>query len=406
MLQKDEYMINEKTLIDRKNKKMVCLITCGTYFAFFTFGFVDNIKGAVLPVLLDSLNFRYSAGGTILTGSYIGFFIATLFAGVLSDLTGKKQVILLAGAALVIGITFFSSFISFRMLFISMLVLGFGLGSLELGCNSIIAEIYEKNKGKYLNLLSFFHSFGSTVAPYYVGKMLVSGFSWQSIYRFSLIIVIILPLFFLFVRYPKKSSNPMENFQIKEVAKALFNKKTLWFYLFVTAYCAAEIGMGSWLVEYLQSVKGQSVTTSTTFLSVFFGCLMVGRLIGSLIVDRIGYLKIMIICSSIATLCIIVGVINSVALTFFLPITGLFFSLLFPTATAAIASFSIRNKGIAMGIFFSCAGIGSIIGPWFIGYISESIGIGLGFSSVLIFCGVMIIALFTMLRRKGENSNI
>ena len=90
----------------------------------------------------------------------------------------------------------------------------------------------------------------------------------------------------------------------------------------------------------------------------------------------------------------------------FLPITGLFFSLLFPTADAVIASFGIRNKGIAMGIFFSCAGIGSIIGPWFIGYVSESVGIEWDFSTVLIFCILMIFALFAMMRRKCENSNI
>ncbi|MCB0089629.1 MAG: hypothetical protein KDE54_17100 [Caldilineaceae bacterium] len=59
--------------ISLANRPLVLwLLTAGGFFAFFTFGFVDNIKGPALPNLLQDLNFSYSQGGTILSGRIFG----------------------------------------------------------------------------------------------------------------------------------------------------------------------------------------------------------------------------------------------------------------------------------------------------------------------------------------------
>jgi len=72
------------------NRKSLWLITAGAFFAFFLFGFTDNLKGPTLPAPLTDLHFSYAQGGTLLFAAYVGFLIATLFTGVLADLAGKK----------------------------------------------------------------------------------------------------------------------------------------------------------------------------------------------------------------------------------------------------------------------------------------------------------------------------
>ena len=54
------------------------LLTAGCFLAFFAFGFIDNLKGPVLPELLRSEHLSLSQGGTIFLGAYIGFIVATL----------------------------------------------------------------------------------------------------------------------------------------------------------------------------------------------------------------------------------------------------------------------------------------------------------------------------------------
>ena len=391
--------MSKSKIIKSKNKNnSVRLLTIGTFFAFFVFGFVDNLKGATLPTFLNDLNFQYATGGTILTGAYIGFFVATLVTGFFSDTSGEKIVIILAGISITIGVTFFSTSFAFVALFIGMFIMGFGLGAIELGCNRIIADVYHQKKGKYLNLLSFFHGLGSTLAPYYAGRMLIAGFSWRLVYRFSISFAVILTVFFLFVRYPKRKTETSFGTTFKSLGKLIFNKKMMWFYFLIATYCAAEIGLGSWMAEYLQRVKGQSIATSSSFLAIYFGMIMCGRLISSFIVERIGYKKIMIICAISATFCTLIGVFGAATLSFFIPLTGLFFSLIFPTATAILSNINVKNKGIIMGIFFSFAGIGGMLGPAIIGIASDGFGLQIGFTVTLAFC-ILIIASLILLPR-------
>ena len=96
-------------------------------YAFFVFGFVDNLKGPTLPALLRDLDFSYGQGGTILFGAYLGFMVATLLTGVLADAAGIKVVLLVAGVRLTVGLAAFSLVSSFWLLAAALFVVGLGL---------------------------------------------------------------------------------------------------------------------------------------------------------------------------------------------------------------------------------------------------------------------------------------
>jgi FHS family glucose/mannose:H+ symporter-like MFS transporter len=136
-------------------------------------------------------------------------------------------------------------------------------------------------------------------------------------------------------------------------------------------YVAAEIGIGSWLVEFLQKAKGQSVLRSSFFLSLFFGGMTVGRFVGSFFVERIGYLRIMLYVSIASVVCLALGTFAPPALAFFLPLTGLFFSIIFPTITAAVSDLHTENMGTILGLLFTFAGVGGMLGPWIMGFLSD-----------------------------------
>ncbi len=71
-------------------KRQKWMITIGCFFSYFLFGAVDNMKGSVLPVLLQDVGFDHSLGGMIISSEYTGFFLATFLAGLIADRFGKK----------------------------------------------------------------------------------------------------------------------------------------------------------------------------------------------------------------------------------------------------------------------------------------------------------------------------
>ena len=387
------------------NRKSLWLITAGAFFAFFLFGFTDNLKGPTLPALLRDLHFSYAQGGTLLFAAYVGFLIATLFTGVLADLAGKKAVLLVAGACLFLGIGGYSLLHAFWLLAAAILVLGLGLGSIEVGGNTVIVDLHGEQKGRYLNLLALFHGLGSLAAPFYAGQMLAAGFAWRQVYQFSLILVVILPLYFLFLKYPRNDVAGANRMNWRGVGKMAFTREMIWFYLLIALYVAAEVGLASWLVEFLQKAKSQSVVLSSTFLSLFFGGVMLGRFLGSFVVERIGYLKSLLLVSGAAILCLAIGTFGPSFAVFFLPLAGLFYSIIFPTATAAVSDLHKENVGTVLGLFFAFAGVGGMIGPWLMGLVSDWLGITAGFSLVLIYCSVMFGSLLVLGKIQGLSKN-
>jgi fucose permease len=90
---------------------------------------------------------------------------------------------------------------------------------------------------------------------------------------------------------------------------------------------------------------------------------------------------------------------------FFLPLTGLFFSIIFPTVTAAVSDLHTENVGAILGLLFTFGGIGGMLGPWTIGIFSDWLGIQAGFGMISIFCMTMSI-IFGLLIGKRDDPEV
>jgi len=367
------------------SKNTIWLLTIGAFFAFFVFGFSDNLKGPVLPALLQDLRFNYSLGGTILLGAYIGFMAASLTTGFLAEIAGQKAVLVLAGVCLAVGVAGFSSFEAPLILTLSMAVLGFGLGSLELGCNSLIVDLHASDKGRYLNLMAVMHGMGSMIAPLYAGWLLSADISWRAVYRWDFIPIGLLITYFVLVRFPKTGAVTNEKIDFKQVGKTAFTPTMLWYYAAITVYVAIELGIASWVVEFLQKERGFSVTQSTQALSIFFGLIMLGRFVGSFFVERLGYLKSILISALGASACVALALFGPAQLSFLLPGCGFFLSIIFPTITAAASDAHKEHTNTILGLLFTFAGLGGILGPWLVGLASDLAGLNFGFGLNLAF---------------------
>jgi FHS family glucose/mannose:H+ symporter-like MFS transporter len=389
----------------RTTRNLILLLTAGAFFAFFIFGFTDNLKGPTLPALLEDLKLSYSLAGTILLGIYLGFMAATLSTGFLADVLGQKAVLILAGTCLVVGVLGFTAFSSPFLLTAFMVVLGFGLGCIELGGNSLIVLLHPEDKGRYLNLLAVMHGLGSMLAPLYAGWLLSAGSSWRAVYRGDLLLVLPLIAFFVLVRFPPREVGQSEKIDFKHIGKIASSPPMLVYDCAYALYVAVEIGMASWMVEFLQKNYGQSVSQSTLALSIFFGLIMVGRFVGSFFIEKLGYLRSILFASLGASACIALGLFGPAWLVWLLPTSGFFLSIIFPTLTASVSSTYHANLNSLLGLLFTFAGFGGLFGPWLVGVASDLGGIKFGFSLNLAYCLLTAVSVFILLRLQPQRSS-
>lgn len=387
------------------------IFTVGGFLSFFVFGFVDNLKGPLLPELLRSGEMSYSQAGTILLAGYVGFLVSTLVTGFLADVIENRLVLLWAGVSLCVGCIGFGATPLYAGMLFFMLLIGLGLGAIELGANALFVELHSANRATFLNLLGTFHGVGSLLVPLYAACLLSLSVSWQLIYGSC--ILLSLPLVVIFSRGSKPPSSEalqsadsrsLENSHAvrkkrvltgnwRKLLQEAFTSEMWAYYFLLTTYVASELGLATWLVEFLQHERKQSVTLSSVYLSGFFVLLMLGRLVGAFYVESIGYLKAIAIALFGSCICLAVGVFGDQRMIFLLPFSGLFMSIVFPTIAASVSKLHPENTGAVFGILFSFAGLGGALGPFVIGCLSDIWGLQIGLASTVGFSAAALIAL-------------
>ncbi|MEM7029903.1 MAG: MFS transporter [Chloroflexota bacterium] len=392
--------MNTITSSPRLSTRLLWLLTIGGFFSFFVFGFMDNVRGPTLPDVLRELNLNYGQGGTIVFAAFLGFLIATSLTGVLADLVGNKVILIISGICLALGTFIFSTGNQFMVLFVAMLIVGLGMGAVEVGGNALIVELHQEARGRYLNLLAVFHGIGALVVPIWAGQMLEASFTWRQVHQFSLTLPILLIVFFVLVRYPRPTSTVSDGFNWASLRQQGFTGQMRWFYLLLASYVACEISISTWLVEFLQQTKDFSVSRSTLYLSLFFAGLMLGRLLGSFIVDRVGYLRSILLAMIGSIVCLIIGIFGPAGLVFFVSLSGLFLALVFPTTVAAVSEIHTKNTSTILGVTFTFGGLGGALGPWIIGFTSDQVGLQLGLALTIVYCIIVIAAAIVLQRPK------
>lgn len=384
-------------------RRQLIILTLGGFLSYLLFGMFDSMRGATLSVLLTDLDLSYTAGGSVVMGQYAGYFAATLLVGILADRTGPKFTLVLAACSLIFGVAGYAASSGLLALIAFIFFIGIGLGSLELGGCNIIAAIYKEKKGRYLNILAAIAGCGAFVTPMIAGLFLDQGVSWRLIYRSGLLIAVPAAVYFVLLRWPasfrhagnaKETSAPSPGSFREGATSARHPRRArslavLSMNLSNFAYMAAEIGTATWLVDFYCHVKHFSILEASTGLSLFYIGITLGRLCGSLFVDRAGHVRSILAASLLAAICILGGIAGPESLALLTSASGFCYSIIFPTSTAVISEISTGHTGRTLGIFLAFGGLGGMFGPWIVGIINDLAGLETGLAFNCLFCGAV-----------------
>jgi len=160
-------------------------------------------------------------------------------------------------------------------------------------------------------------------------------------------------------------------------SEALKHKHLLFGVIAIFVYVGAEVSIGSFMVNFISQphIGHISESTAAKYLSFYWGGAMVGRFIGSALMQKLDSRKLLGIFSSVATLLVIITILTTgkVAMWAILSV-GLFNSIQYPTIfTLGIERMGkLTDKASSLLIM---AIVGGAIIPLLQGVLADNIGI-------------------------------
>lgn len=352
-----------------------------------------------LPAIRARLQINLAQQGNLFFLLYLGIFCASLIVGPLIDHMGNKINLLVSSLIVAGAMLTFANAHSLIAASFAALLLGLGGGGLNTCTNALVSDLYGERRGPMLNLLGIFFGIGALFVPL-LAASIEGRFTIARIFLFCAVLAFLCALSYLLISFPAAAATPSFSFKkAVEVAK-YEGVLLLGFILFLES--GNEASIGGWTSTYVNS-SGYSPRIATLALAGYWGALMVGRILASRLLGKIGKSQL-VAASALVSLAGCAVLLTSQRLGFLIIGTGLIglsYGPVFPT-TLAIAGDRYSNQaGTVFGLLFSIALIGGMLLPWAVGQVSQALTIRMGMLvPALGAIGITILSISAMLRER------
>ncbi len=261
---------------------------------FFIWGFFTSMNDILIPHLkqLYSLNYfeamlvQFSFFGAYFTGSLI-YFLISMSKGDPINRIGYKNGIIIGLLLSALGSAMFYPATVWHRYWIylsALFVVGLGFTMLQISANPYVAILGDpRNASARLNFAQGFNSLGTTIGPALGGWLIFKYFAGPEAARYPYLIFaglfVFLALVIKLIDLPRYT-NPQD---IPKGAGALRYPHLVLGIFAIFFYVGAEVSIGSMLINFfkLPEIGNLPEVEGATFVSVYWGGLMIGRFMGS-----------------------------------------------------------------------------------------------------------------------------
>lgn len=341
-----------------------------TFFAMLIMAITDSTKGILIPSFKEIFEVSDTTIGTFLMLGSLSYVASTYFGSILCAKLGQKKIIMLG--MVIAGVSFLAT--SFSQIFLHIMIgyvaITVGIAFIAIGMNTLIPLVKVTYLALLMNLLHFFYGVGSTITQRVTGYLIFEGISWRYIFVAYFGLYLISFFVYSFVKTPKDESAAKE----KEKGVILDKGLLALFCASLGFYVAAEMQTANWLLNYMKEVLQININDGSFYVAFFFGIFSIGRLLGGLVVERVGYLKSVIVSLSIALVLYISGLMLAENGLILISVSGLFFAIGFPTMLLVIQKTFADNATYIAGIATMSASMTSMLVGFAMGVLNDTIG--------------------------------
>jgi len=369
---------------------------------FFVMSFLTNIPGAIIPDIITGFNVSLAVVALLPFFFFSAYGIMSIPAGFLVERYSEKPVMVSSFLAGLIGSVSIAVHPSFVVIVVASFVIGAGMAALQVAINPLLrvagGEEHFAFNSAFAQLVFGAASFLSPrVYSYIVANRAASSVSSHTLLRtLDSITPPALPWIAIYWIFAAATvlmmaiigASPMPRVERKEDERAgtlsmyrdLLRKKVVWlFFGCVFAYVASEQGTANWISQFLATYHhADPHTTGANAVSLFWGLLTVGCLIGMLLLKLFDSRYVLIGFSSATLICLSVALFGPVRVSIIaFPLVGLFASIMWPVISSLALNSVAEHHGSFAGIL--CTGIvGGAFGPVIIGHLGDRFGLRAG----------------------------
>ena len=137
------------------------------------------IRAGILTQLSDEFALSDTQLGWVNSMAFLGFPLAMVVFGFLYNILGPRVIMILAFLGHLLGLVLTIMADGFAGLLISTFFIGFANGSVEAACNPLVADLYKEEKTKWLNRFHVWFPGGIVIGAVVSYVMTNAGIGWQ-----------------------------------------------------------------------------------------------------------------------------------------------------------------------------------------------------------------------------------
>lgn len=353
-----------------------------SFFTFILIGANDGAVGILLPSVIAHYGIDKATVGLLFAASTLGYLIAAFSSGLLLERLGRRSLLSLGTAGLIVGAAIYSAMPPFAALFPVLFCIGFGVAILDAGLNAYIAG--QPRSTGLLNYLHAFYGVGALLGPLVASTILALAWGWNTTYLVWVTTggVVLLGFLLLFKNDGKAPGRNADGSRAQGEGNTLFitlRTRLVWLAaFFLLAYVGAEVSLGTWSYSLLTEDRHAAALLSGWTVSGYWMGLTLGRIVLGRIAERAGATRLIQGC--------LAGVVVGVALVWVSPsvgiaavglwLTGFSLGPIFPSTIAVISErVEGRLQQSAIGFAASLGSLGAAFFPWLAGTLAQRAGL-------------------------------
>ena len=371
---------------------------------FFMWGFLTCLNDILVPHLKSIFDLSYFRVMLIQFAFFGAYFIFSIPSAKIIDLIGYQWSMVVGLLTMGLGAFLFvpaASAPSFPLFLGALIVLAAGITCLQVAANPYVTVLGPpQTASSRLNLTQAFNSLGTFLAPFFGGLLILSAApktmdeiramapdvlqayrlheaaSVKTPYVGLGIALVVLAVAIGSFKLPK-----IEHAQHKvgeKVNDSIWSHPSLVFgAIGIFVYVGAEVSIGSFLVNYFTQpeIGGLTEKVAASFVAFYWGGAMVGRFIGSALLQKVSTRGLLGICAVCAAALVAISMLTTGHVAMYsIILVGFFNSIMFPSIfTLGVAELGPLT-GDGSGIMIMAIVGGAII-PVLQGAIADRIGI-------------------------------
>ncbi len=325
-------------------------------------GSSDSLRGIFSTIFQQHFALSTTQLGLIVTVSYIGNLVFLLVGGNLSARFAKKRVLQVLMLIWMAALALFALTDSYPVLLVAMALAMGSSTLLNTTMNLITPLLFTAAPGFFVNFLFFTQGIGTSGSQFFLGSM-ADGFPFWQYTNLGLLVLGAAAFgMLLFCQVPEEpavapGALPQAEGRLTDRLGVVVPFVLVFGFYFIT-----EHGVMNWLVAYGTTGLEMTQAAASRYLSVFYGGVMLGRLVLSPLVDKLGVIRSMQLFGVISGVLYVAGSLGGAALMPLWAASGFFLSILYPTLVMSIRLyFPAQQVSGAAGTIISIASLADIL---------------------------------------------